>query len=126
ICSGGCIQWVEVESGDLYIPFSWRKPHDRQYHVSVVRCRLAEGELCVLEQGPSFSIPFARGFVEPSLIRCQGRFWLTLRNDYAGYFATSEDGLNYNAPTPWHFCNGTPLGSYNTQQHWFTLGDRLF
>jgi hypothetical protein len=64
--------------------------------------------------------------VEPSLARFGGKFYLTLRNDAAGYVATSTDGLNFDSPRLWRWDDGTDLGNYNTQQHWVTHRDGLF
>ncbi len=126
VCSAGCIQWVELPDGDLLIPVTWKKDTEAIHHVSVFRCRLRGLELVVLEEGPTLSLPFARGFVEPSLTEFGGQFWLTIRNDFGAYLAISQDGLHYPKVIPWHFCNGRPLGSYNTQQHWARVGERLF
>ena len=63
---------------------------------------------------------------EPSLTRFQDRFYLTLRNDSAGYVAMSKDGLRFEAPQKWLWDDGTDLGNYNTQQHWVTHSDGLF
>jgi hypothetical protein len=49
-----------------------------------------------------------------------------LRNDKAGYVATSTDGLNFDTPRVWTWDDGTELGTYNTQQHWVTHRDGLF
>ncbi len=126
VCSAGCIQWVELPDGDLLVPVTWKSDTAASHYVSVFRCRLRDDELMMLEEGPKLSLPFARGFVEPSLIEFGGQFWLTLRNDFGAYVAVSRDGLHYPKVVPWHFCNGRPLGSYNTQQHWARMGEQLF
>ena len=42
------------------------------------------------------------------------------------YVAKSADGINYSSHQPWKFDDGNSLGSYHTQQHWITLGGRLY
>jgi hypothetical protein len=64
--------------------------------------------------------------VEPSLTRFGGRYYLTLRNDRAGYVTASDDGLHWRPIREWTFDDGKPLGSYNTQQHWLAHSDGLF
>ncbi|MBR2584945.1 MAG: exo-alpha-sialidase, partial [Thermoguttaceae bacterium] len=75
----------------------------------------------------------ARGYSEPSITLYQGRYYLTLRSDDMGYITASDDGLNFDPPIPWRWQSegdgGAPgelLGSYNTQQHWLRLGEKLY
>jgi hypothetical protein len=75
--------------------------------------------------GNAMTVPVDRGLYEPSLTMFQGRYYLTLRNDRAGYVCTSEDGLQYSEPVKWTWDDGTDLGNYNTQQHWVTHSDAL-
>jgi hypothetical protein len=79
-----------------------------------------------LEHGTELTLPGGRGFAEPSLTYSNGRYFLTLRNDDAGYVTTSEDGLHYDEPRHWTFDDGSELGNYNTQQHWLTHNDDLY
>ena len=51
---------------------------------------------------------------------------MTLRTFKFGYVATSRDGLHLGPLKKWTFDNGADLGSYNTQQHWVTVGGGLF
>ena len=79
-----------------------------------------------MKHGSVLKLNLARGLYEPSLIAFHGRYFLTLRNDERGYVSVSEDGLQFAEPKPWHFDDGTELGSYNTQQHWLAHSDGLF
>lgn len=126
----GCVQWEELPGGDILLPiyFSISESGDlaARFAVVVLRCAFDGEELTVREVGGILALPVMRGLVEPSLAQCNGRFWLTLRNDERGYVTVSHDGLHFETPIPWTFCDGRDLGSYNTQQHWVRLGDRLF
>lgn len=122
----GCTQWVEKEDGEILVPIYFRTPSADQYTSAVLRCRFVGGRLELQEIGDELTLPAVRGFVEPSLIECAGRYWLSLRHDERGYLVVSEDGLHFEAPCPLRFDDGSDLGSYNTQQHWLKLGDRLF
>lgn len=122
----GCVQWVELEEGDLLLPITLSEPGGRGFSVVVVRCSLEGEKLIVKQKGEPLRLDVERGLVEPSLIQCNGLFWLTLRNDLGAYLSHSQDGLHYSPILPWTFCDGSALGSYNTQQHWLRLGKKLF
>jgi len=51
---------------------------------------------------------------------------MTLRNDEHNYVTSGADGLQFEEPQRLAFDDGTDLGSYNTQTHWLTLGNRLY
>jgi hypothetical protein len=80
----------------------------------------------VVDIGTELTIQGGRGFSEPSLTKFQGRYFLTLRNDNAGYVAVSADGMRFSTPQLWKWNDGAELGSYNTQQHWVAHRDGLF
>ena len=67
-----------------------------------------------------------RSNYEPSLAFCNDLYYLTIRNEFKGYVTTSKDGLNYAPVKEWTWDDGTPLGNYDTQQHWLTHKNRLF
>jgi hypothetical protein len=94
--------------------------------VTVARCRFDGERLTYLRHGDELTLNVVRGLVEPSLARVGGRYYLTLRNDKAGYVTASDDGLKWAAIKEWTFDDGAPLGSYNTQQHWLAHSDGLF
>lgn len=129
----GCTQRVDLPGGEILLPVygvpretvgedAWKAC----YFSTVVRCAFDGATLRYLEHGDELSVPDPRGFCEPSLIRFDQRFFLTLRNDLRGYVATGKDGLHYEQPRPWTFDDGADLGSYNTQQHWLAHSDGLF
>jgi hypothetical protein len=68
----------------------------------------------------------SRGLHEPSLTVFEGKYFLTIRNDLQGYVTRSDDGLNFETIRPWTFDDGSPLGNYNTQQHWVRHSDGLY
>ena len=51
---------------------------------------------------------------------------MTMRNDEFGAVAKSTDGLHYTDLQLWKWEDGSLLDTYNTQQHWMTLGDELY
>lgn len=122
----GSVQRVDLPGGDVLIPFYFKEPQQSQYSVAVCRCRFDGQTLEYVTHGNALTVPVQRGLAEPSLTRFQGRYYLTLRNDQAGYVSTSTDGLNFAPPQPWTFDDGEPLGNYNTQQHWVTHSDGLY
>ncbi|MCA9230126.1 MAG: exo-alpha-sialidase [Planctomycetales bacterium] len=122
----GCSQRVDLPNGDILLPFYTRAKGEVRYTTSVMRCQFDGAKLRYVEHGPELALEVSRGMVEPSLTQFAGKFYLTIRNDQAGYVATSNDGLHFDPPKKWTFDDGTDLGSYNTQQHWVTHSDGLF
>jgi hypothetical protein len=122
----GCVQRVDLANGDILLPIYFKKPADKQASVTVVRCRFDGAKLEYVEHGNEMTVDVERGFVEPSLTKFGDRYYLTLRNDQAGYVCTSSDGLHFDTPRKWTFDDGSDLGNYNTQQHWVTHKRGLF
>jgi predicted GH43/DUF377 family glycosyl hydrolase len=122
----GCAQRVDLPNGDILLPIYYKGRGQEAYHASVLRCRFDGTRLSVVETGSEHTVAIERGLFEPSLTKYGDRFFLTLRNDEAGYVATSDDGLHFTEPQPWRWDDGTDLGNYNTQQHWVTHKRGLF
>jgi lysophospholipase L1-like esterase len=126
-CAGaGCVQRFDLENGDILLPIYFKAEKDKYYRTTVLRCSFDGSTLKYLEHGTELALESGRGVYEPSLTRCGGMFYLTLRNDTAAYVATSADGLHFGPIQPWRFDDGSDLGNYNTQQHWVTHRDRLY
>lgn len=122
----GCTQRVDLPNGDILLPIYCKPMDTKQYSATVIRCRFDGETLSYVEHGNFMTIPVDRGFAEPSLATVKGRFFLTIRNDQAGYVTSGDDGLHFDTPKKWTFDDGEELGSYNTQQHWVTRGDSLY
>jgi hypothetical protein len=126
----GCAQRVDLPNGDILLPIYFYPNHQEASLVVVLRCRFDGKTLRVVEVGNDIAVPSGhaavRGMGEPALARLGGRFYLTLRNDLAGYVAVSDDGLHFDTPRTWTWDDGTDLGNYNTQQHWVTHQGRLY
>ena len=124
--SPGCVQWLVKPDGELLLPTYYQRRGKIDYEATVLQCRFDGETLSYVRQGSDLAISGGRGFAEPSLAVCGGRYYLTLRNDARGYVSQSEDGLSYTEPRPWMFDDGTELGSYNTQAHWLIHGEKLY
>lgn len=122
----GCAQWLIEDDGTILLPVYHRAADETPYHVTVFRCAFDGVSLRLVEQGARLSLDVERGFVEPSLARFRGRYYLTLRNDQGAYVTTSDDGMHFAEPQPWTFDDGEALGSYNTQAHWLAHSEGLF
>jgi lysophospholipase L1-like esterase len=122
----GSVQRFDLENGDILLPIYFKAEKDKYYRTTVLRCSFDGTTLKYLEHGTELALESDRGVYEPSITRCAGKFYLTLRNDTAGYVAVSDDGLNFGPIQPWKFDDGSELGNYNTQQHWVTHRDRLY
>ena len=68
-----------------------------------------------------------RGFLEPSLAKLDGAYYMTIRaEDNRGYVTRSADGLQWDKPTPWSWDDdGSPLTMSTTQQRWLPHADGL-
>ncbi|MCB1234897.1 MAG: exo-alpha-sialidase [Verrucomicrobiae bacterium] len=122
----GSVQRVDLPDGDVLVPVYCKRPEDKAYGTVVLRCGFDGSELVFKEYGDELKVEIDRGLYEPSLTRFGGRFFLTMRNDRAGYVAAGGDGLHFSEPKIWTFDDGAELGNYNTQQHWVTHRDGLF
>ncbi len=133
-CGAGSIQWWEEPDGTLLVPVYFRdretcEANDRArlpFKVVVLRCRFEGEELSVETIGSEVAVTADRGLMEPSLVYAMGRYHLTLRGGQGAFYASSSDGLHFETPQPWHFDDGAPLESVDTQQHWLLAGERLF
>jgi hypothetical protein len=122
----GSVQRVDLENGDILLPIYFKSREQADFRTTVVRCSFDGHKLTYREHGSELTIDGDRGLYEPSLTQFGGRYFLTLRNDTAGYVATSVDGLQFSEPQKWLWDDGTDLGNYNTQQHWVTHRDGLY
>lgn len=122
----GCAQRVDLPNGEILLPIYAKFPDTSRYASTVMRCAFDGEELTYLGNGSEHTVGVGRGLYEPSLTAWKGRFYLTLRNDEAGYVAVSEDGLQFSEPIEWRFDDGSELGNYNTQQHWIAHSSGLY
>ena len=125
--NAGCNQRFDLPDGDVLLPIRYRKDAGSPAYTTIVaRCSFDGKTLAYRSHGTELTLPRDRGFYEPSVTGVDGRYYLTLRADRSAYVTRSEDGLNYEPAREWTFDDGTPLGSYNTQQHWVVYKDALY
>ena len=153
--SAGCSQRVDLPDGDVLLPLRYLpsatldKDADTfdygdeavLYNSIVARCGFDGETLTYQEHGTHHSITpdhsrqlaarrgvesSARGLYEPSLAEFQGAFFLTMRSDHSAFVTKGSDGINFHEAREWTFDDGEILGSYCTQQHWATIGGRLY
>jgi hypothetical protein len=125
-CGNGCGQSVELPDGDLLIPVYYYENNNVSSCATVLKCSF-DGETVKLKEiGNSLYIDIPRGLGEPSIIFHNGIYYMTIRNDEAGFVAKSEDGLNYTDLQLWKWEDGSILQNYNTQQHWLKVNGDLY
>ena len=125
--NAGCTQRYDLPDGDVLLPIRYaRDPKDRNYTSTIARCSFDGNQLSYQRHGTELNVAQGRGLYEPSLTAFKGNYFLTLRADHSAFVTRSNDGMNFDAIKEWKFDDGKPLGSYNTQQHWVTIGDGLF
>lgn len=126
-CNAGCTQRVDLPNGDVLLPVRyWRDPKKHNYTSIVARCSFDGRTLTYKEHGTEMNIPEGRGLYEPSLAKFAGKYFLTMRANHSAFVTRSSDGIHFEPIREWTFDDGQPLGSYNTQQHWVTVGGGLF
>ncbi|MFP6618449.1 MAG: sialidase family protein, partial [Pirellulaceae bacterium] len=125
--NAGCTQRVDLPGGDILLPVRyWRDPAKHNYTSIVVRCGFDGQTLVYRKHGSEHTIPQGRGLYEPSLAVFQGKYFLTMRANHSAFVTSGTDGIHFHPIREWTFDDGKPLGSYNTQQHWVTMGNGLF
>jgi len=125
--NAGNTQRVDMPNGEILLPVRYMADEKKFNYTSVVaRCSFDGEKLSYLEHGSELNIPQGRGLYEPSLVKHDEWFYLTLRADHSGFVTRSRDGLAFEKIREWTFDDGKPLGSYNTQQHWARIGGGLF
>ena len=124
-CGNGCGQSIELSNGDLLIPVYYKNT-DGYYASAVMKCAFDGQKVVFKEMGNSLTVPIERGLYEPSIIAHGAKYYMTLRNDEFGAVAVSDDGLHYGSLQLWRWDDGSLLDTYNTQQHWLTLEDKLY
>ena len=125
--NAGCNQPFTLSNGEILLPVRYQRDQKLRNYTSIVaRCEFDGQTLKYLTHGSEHSISEGRGLYEPSLTRFRDRFFLTLRADDGAYVCRGEDGIHFDPVREWRFDDGSLLGSYNTQQHWVTVGGGLF
>ena len=131
-CGNGSGQSLELDNGELLIPvyYTSREQCMCGYHANlsscVLRCAFDGEKLSLLEIGNALTKEEGSGLCEPSVVRYNGEYFLSLRNNKDGYVTKGTDGLHYQPETPLVFDDGESVGNYNTQQHWITGGGKLY
>jgi len=126
-CGAGSTSRVDEPDGTILLPVHCMASIMGKAVAYVLRCEFDGRRLRYIGRGDPLAVTDrTRGFHEPSLVHFAGEYLLTLRNDRRGYVARSRDGLHFDAPVPWTFDDGSPLGNYETQQRWVLHSDGLF
>ena len=89
----GSVQRLDLPNGDILLPIYFKSKEQKTYRTTVLRCAFDGTKLAYREHGSELTLDGGRGLYEPSLTRFQDRFYLTLRNDSAGYVAVSKRRL---------------------------------
>lgn len=125
-CRNACSQWLVESDGTLLVPFYILENEKDPSSIMVARCTFDGEKMKYAQFGNTLSLNVERGLAEPSLVKYDDKYYLTIRNDLKGYVSKSDDGLNFESIKEWKFDDGMELGSYNTQQHWLVHSDGLF
>lgn len=125
-----CTQLVVLDDGDLIIPIYFEttgSAGESSYAVCTIKCSFDGEEILIKEVGERVYPREEDGyFTEPSVIKFNGKFYMTIRVNDKACCAESTDGLNWVNLKSWSWDNGEVLDTENTQQHWLTLGEKLY
>lgn len=125
-CATGCSQFLEEENGDVLIPVCISRSTSPHTAAAVMRCSFDGRTLRFLEMSNELTWHEPRGLGEGSICRFNGKYYLTLRNDFHGFYSVSDDGTHFSDPQLWCWDTGLELPNYNTQQHWLICGGKLY
>lgn len=126
LMSAGCSQRWTLASGEVLIPITMLAGRT-DHSVSTLLCGFDGETLKPKRIGNVLKLGVKRGLMEPSIVRHDGRYWLTIRSeDDRGHFSVSRDGLGWGALETHQFDDGTPLVTSTTQQHWIRHRERLY
>ncbi len=127
IYSSGCAQRYTLPDGDVLVPVTFGATMTAPRSVSTLRCGFDGRTLTVKRVGTELKGKVARGFLEPSIAKLGGTFYLTIRaEDGKGYVSTSADGLTWAEPTAWAWDDGSAIAMSTTQQRWLVHSDALY
>lgn len=130
-----CMQMAFLPDGRMLLPMGTcvgkclYAGYDSDFFGVITALYRQNGQELIFENASApLTIQTGRGLLEPSVLRHgDGQYALTLRaEDGNMYLTNSADGLNWSEICPWRWDDGAPLRTDSTQQHWLTLGDRIF
>ena len=126
IYSNNCGQRWNLPNGDILLAFTFG-PESNHRSVAGVLCSFDGEFLKIKRVGPPLKLAHQRGLLEPSIMRFQDKFYLTIRaEDDRGYQSVSKDGHHWQDKQPWRWDDGELLTMSSTQQHWMRHSDGLF
>jgi len=127
VCGYNFGQTVELENGDILVPFNYTTKENTRMMIVTVLYTFAGGGFKVAKVGtPIICNEYRRGVCEPSLAAHGGRYYMAIRTDEVGLYAVSGDGFGFCEPKPYVWDDGSVLENYNTQQHWMISKNALY
>lgn len=127
IYTNGCGQRITLPDGDILLALRFAASPAQPRTVASAVCGFDGETLTIRRVGDEIRHDAGRGLHEPSLVRFDGRFLVTIRaEDGRGYVAASEDGLTWRPKQAWAWDDGEPLETSTTQQHWLARSGRLY
>jgi len=119
-------RWV-LPDGKILIPVTYASYEREDRLVGTLLCSFDDETLTVERTGNGLELAVKRGLLEPSITEYGGTFYMTIRaEDGRGYWARSDDGLQWAPMESWRFDDGEELVMSTTQQHWMEHREALF
>ena len=120
----GCSQFMEDDNGDVLIPVM--ADEGGPSTELVIRCGFDGTTLTYKSISNELYFNVRDGIGEGSLVKLNGRYYLTIRNYDHGIWSVSDDGEHFTQPTVWRWDTGLDLPTYNTQSHLLKCGGKLY
>jgi hypothetical protein len=125
--SCNCSQKVILPDGKIIIPFRFAFWGRRDQLASSLLCEFDGEKITAVKKGNNLEHPIGRGFLEPSIVKFQEKYWMTIRaEDNHGYVACSENGLDWGEAIQWRWDYGEEILMSTTQQHWLVQKGELY
>lgn len=120
-------QPIIFDNSEMLFGFYLHAETETVSSVITVRYRFDGEKLNLIKSGSLLrGDGYSRGFIEPSLAKLKDKYYITLRTDEVGLFATSDDGYAFSNVMPWRFDDGSLIGNYNTMQRFIRHKDALY
>lgn len=121
-------QPMRLSNGHILASFYFTTEEITRASILTAEYAFEEGELTLIRAGePLISgDDHLRGYCEPSVAKCGGKYYMTIRTDEVGLYAVSDDGFTFGKPQEWRWDDGTVLENYNTMQRFLVHPEGLY
>ena len=124
-----CNQAVELGDGTILLPAVVEHKDIEFNRATTLVCEFDGVNFVITDIGSLVGIDKPGGLHEPSIIRFNEKFYMTIRSDCADfrmYLSESDDGVDWQGISAWRWDDGSEVETENTQQHWLELAGEVY